>query len=277
MRVNPPFHVISSPAEHPSQPFPKDFLSPNLLFRSSACIDRAVVGGFLPPPRNDTQPDPPNDTRTDPANDIQTDPPHARTVPRSDKRNLLPDPLSFPHLPSPQNFYRDHPTNAFSSARIHLFRFIVVKFRSLLSHERPVCTLRCRRLLHFPRPSSEARGFFLPVPAKTSLRVRPCVRSARCRRTFSSPILPIPDPPGLVSPKHPERPTFLRNHPRHPRLRPRPTSPAQRSTPFTPSPRPTPPRPTIPLRRRPATPPRTGLRARFAPRRSRSGLSTGKA
>lgn len=59
--------------------------------------------------------------------------------------------------------------------------------------------------------------------------------------------------------------------PRHPRLRPRPTSPAQRSTPFTPFPRPTPPRPTIPLRRRRATPPRTGRQARFAPPRSRSG------
>lgn len=112
-----------------------------------------------------------------------------------------------------KNFYRDQPTNAFSSARIHLFRFIVVKFRSLLSHERPVCTLRCRRLLHFPRPSSEARGFFLPVPAKTSLRVRPCVRSARCRRTFSSPILPIPDPPGPFHPKRPERPTVFRDRP----------------------------------------------------------------
>lgn len=93
-----------------------------------------------------------------------------------------------------KNFYRDHPTNAFPSARIHLFRFIVVKFRSLLSHERPVCTLRCRRLLHFPRPS-EARGFFLPVPAKTSLRVRPCVRSAPFSRSSfaTAPVLPARD------------------------------------------------------------------------------------
>lgn len=59
--------------------------------------------------------------------------------------------------------------------------------------------------------------------------------------------------------------------PRHPRLRPRPTSPAQRSTPFTPSPRPASPRPaTLPLNH-PTTPPRTGLQARFAPPRSRSG------
>lgn len=73
---------------------------------------------------------------------------------------------------------------------------------------------------------------------------------------------------------------FSATVPRHPRLRPRPispTSPAQNKFPFTPSPRPAPLLLTTLPRRRPATPPRTGLRARFAPRRSRSGLSTGKA
>ena len=64
-----------------------------------------------------------------------------------------------------------------------------------------------------PGPLQRPGDFFLPVPAKTSLRVRPCVRSARCRRTFSSPILPIPDPPGPFHPKRPERPTVFRDRP----------------------------------------------------------------
>lgn len=179
--------------------------------------------------------------------------------------------FSFPISPRRKNFYRDHPTNAFSSARIHLFRFIVVKFRSLLSHERPVCTLRCRRLLHFPRPSSEARGFFLPVPAKrrsgSALASGAPVADAHFLLQSSRFLILRASFPQSIPSARPSSAII----PRHPRLRPRPTSPAQRSTPFTPSPRPTPPRPTIPLRRRRATPPRTGRQARFAPPRSRSG------
>lgn len=105
-----------------------------------------------------------------------------------------------------KNFYRDHPTNAFPSARIHLFRFIVVKFRSLLSHERPVCTLRCRRLLHFPRPSSEARGFFFARP-RENVAPGPPLRPERPLPThifFSNP--PDSRSSGPVSPKAPRAP-----------------------------------------------------------------------
>lgn len=114
--------------------------------------------------------------------------------------------FSFPISPRRKNFYRDHPTNAFSSARIHLFRFIVVKFRSLLSHERPVCTLRCRRLLHFPRPSSEARGFFFARP-RENVAPGPPLRPERPLPThifFSNP--PDSRSSGPVSPKAPRAP-----------------------------------------------------------------------
>lgn len=70
---------------------------------------------------------------------------------------------------------------------------------------------------------------------------------------------------------------FSATVPRHPRLRPRPPPAARNTVPFTPSPRPAPLLPTTLPRRRPATPPRTGLRARFAPRRSRFGLSIDRA
>ena len=271
MRVNPPFHSISVPAEHPSRPVPKDVRAPKLLFQSSKCIDRAVAGGFLPPPRNDTQPDPPNDIQTDPPNDSQTDPPAARAVPCSDKRPPSPILLSFPISPRRKNFYRDHPTNAFSSAKMLLFRFIVVKFRSLLSHERPVCTLRCRRLLHFPRPSSEARGFFCPSPRKrrsgSALASRAPVADAHFLLQSSRfPILRA-----RFTQSAPSARPFSATVPRHPRLRPRPPPAARNTVPFTPSPRPASPRPATLPRNHPTTPPRTGLQARFVPRRSRSG------
>ena len=70
---------------------------------------------------------------------------------------------------------------------------------------------------------------------------------------------------------------FSATVPRHPRLRPRPPPAARNTVPFTPSPRPASPRPATLPRNHPTTPPRTGLQARFVPRRSRSGLSTGKA
>lgn len=83
---------------------------------------------------------------------------------------------------------------------------------------------------------------------------------------------------GAVSPKRAVLPILLRDRPRPSRPRPiSPTSPAQNKFPFTPSPRPAPPCPTTPPRRRRGAPPRTGLRARFAPRRSRSGLAIDRA
>lgn len=114
-------------------------------------------------------------------------------------------------------------------------------------------------------------GDFFARPRETSLRVRPCVRSARCRRTFSSPILPIPDPPGPFHQSIPSARPFSATVPRHPRLRPRPPPAARNTVPFTPSPRPASPRPATLPRNHPTTPPRTGRQARFAPPRSRSG------
>lgn len=180
--------------------------------------------------------------------------------------------FSFPISPRRKNFYRDHPTNAFSSARIYLFRFIVVKFRSLLSHERPVCTLRCRRLLHFPRPSSEARRFFFcPSPRKrrsgSALASGAPVADAHFLLQSSRfPILRA-----RFTQSAPSARPFSATVPRHPRLRPRPPPAARNTVPFTPSPRPASPRPATLPRNHPTTPPRTGLQARFVPRRSRSG------
>lgn len=129
-----------------------------------------------------------------------------------------------------------------------------------------------------PRPSSEARGFFCPSAQKPRPAPAPSSAAPGIRLFIlpqSSRFLILRGP---VSPKRPVLPILLRDRPRPSRPRPiSPTSPAQNKFPFTPSPRPAPLLPTTLPRRRPATPPRTGLRARFAPRRSRSGLAIDRA
>ena len=123
-----------------------------------------------------------------------------------------------------------------------------------------------------PGPLPEARGFFCPSEKKPRPAPAPSSAAPGIRLFIllqSSRFLTLRGP---VSPKRPVLPIHLRDRPRPSRPRPiSPTSPEQNRCPFTPSSRPAPPLPTTLPRRRPATPPRTGLQARFAPRRSRSG------
>ena len=129
-----------------------------------------------------------------------------------------------------------------------------------------------------PGPLPEARGFFCPSAQKPRLAPAPSYAAPGIRLFIllqSSRFLILRGP---VSPKRPVLPILLRDRPRPSRPRPiSPTSPEQNRCPLTPSPRPAPLLPTTLSRRRPATPPRTGLRARFAPRRSRSGLAIDRA
>lgn len=228
MRVNPPFHVISSPAEHPSQPFPKDFLSPNLLFRSSACIDRAVVGGFLPPPRNDTQPDPPNDTKPDPHND--TKPTRPPLEPSSARRTPSPCPILFLCSPPPlrKNFCRGRPQMPFPLQEFVSFGLSsVYKPKYLFPRDHRVHHAVQTAPPFRPGPLRRS-GDFLSVRTKTSSRARPFVRGARYPALHSSPILPIPYPSGTRFPKRPFSRSSFETAPVLPaRVRLSPTCPAQ--------------------------------------------------
>ena len=119
-------------------------------------------------------------------------------------------------------------------------------------------------------------GDFLCLLTKNAPRTPPFSSAApRIRRLFSSSFLPLPHPPGTF---HQGTPSFRSSSAtvRRP-SRPRLTSPAQSTAPFTPYPSPAPHRPTTPLRRGRARPPRSGRQGRFVPRRSRSGPGVGKA
>lgn len=139
--------------------------------------------------------------------------------------------------------------------------------------------MRCRRLLLFVPALFGGPGIFF-VRLHKNLVPRPPLRP---RRPASGPSF-FSNPPDSLSfgDPFPQSAPFSRfsfaTAPVHPaRDRLSPTSPAQNKFPFTPSPRPATPLPTTLPRRRRGAPPRTGLQARFAPRRSRFGLAIDRA
>ena len=122
-----------------------------------------------------------------------------------------------------------------------------------------------------PGPLPEARGFFCPSekkprPAPAPSSAAPGIRLFILLQSSRFPILRA-----RFTQSAPSARPFSATVPRHPRLRPRPPPAARNTVPFTPSPRPASPRPATLPRNHPTTPPRTGLQARFVPRRSRSG------
>lgn len=172
-----------------------------------------------------------------------------------------------------KNFYRDHPTNDFSSARIRFFFSVCrrLTYRSISAQRYPCAPCGADGSSFSPRLSSENPGIFCPSPQKrrfaSGLASAAPVADAHFLLQSSRFLILRASFPQSIPSARPSSAII----PRHPRLRPRPTSPAQRSTPFTPSPRPASPRPATLPRNHPTTPPRTGLQARFVPRRSRSG------
>lgn len=229
---------------------------------------QATVGGFLRPfdhGNSETTPDLTHETTRK-----LTHPP-ARPPP------FRPSPSSCPILYRPLSrrglkiFHPEHHTNDFSSARIHLLRFVgCLTFRMYLCPEIPCAPYGVHVSSYFPRLSSEVGEFFCRTPKK-HLPASDDPTDCRRRRSFDSSLI-LPNscsagfPPEETEPPHdipaPSLPSRKLPSSAGPCLIP------SRRLPLLPKP---------PLPRRQGAPPRTGRRARFVLLRWRCGPSSGKA